>query len=193
MLDYMDPNFDIKGIASFNNIDGLKGIASYLDFAIETTIRRQVPNVDTETEKRYAEELLTKCLNGDKVTFTRTNNIRSNMNHVSMVQLKGLIMKNLIEKEAFNQRIRHLLSPTEYMDQCTQYVTSMAYNGKIAEMDEWFTNNLPLFIHEYINTNYKRTEQQRQQYEDIAYSIPETSKALEQLNLEMHLQQIKTK
>lgn len=193
MFDYTNPNFDIRTIEGFDNIDGLKEISSYLDFALSTTIHTQLPKVDIKSEKMYARKLLENFFNNDTHAFTRNYRIRENMNYITSNKVRNLLLKSLIERYAYSQRICHMLSATTTIDQYAEYATNMIASGKLDDINTWITGNLSIFIEDYVNTRYKEDNNLKKDYETIAYSIPNTNKALEQLNLEMHLHMFKTK
>lgn len=193
MFDYTNPNFDISAIEGFNNIDGLGGISSYMDFAISSTIHKQIPNVDVETEKMHAKNILHRYLQGDNCAFTSTYAIRSNMNTITPQKIKELMIKSLIELDAYNQRVLHQLQPKDYIGECATYVTSVIASGQLEQIQPWIDQNIDTFIDSYITSRYKEDEQRKQQMEAMAYSIPTHEKALEKLNLEMKLNEFKTK
>lgn len=193
MLDYTNSNFDISTIEGFNNIDGLAGISNYMDFALSSTIHKQKPNIDIETEKMYAKDILKRYLQGDPVAFTSTYGIRGNMRQVSKKKIQDLLIKSLIELDAYNKRVLHQLGPNNYIGECAQYVTSVVASGQLDQIQPWINDNMNTFVENYINTRYKEDMDMKRQIEDVAYSIPDNSKALEQLNLEMKLNEFKTK
>ena len=49
-MNFSNPNFNIKDIIK-NNADSLNDISLYVDFAIISTIHKQVQNIDFDTEK----------------------------------------------------------------------------------------------------------------------------------------------
>ena len=190
-MNYMDENFDISNIECFNNTDGLLEIGNYLDFAISTTIHKQMPGIQEKEERTYAATLLKNYLNSDNASFTRSYNIRGNISKIGKDRIRFLMYKSLIEQYAVNQRVNHLLNPTEYIDQCAQYITNIVASGKFNEIQDWLQQNMDAFIDEYTRFRYRQDPYQKQNYEQIAIEHPDTRKALEVLNLEMHTQQLK--
>ena len=77
-MNFEDMNFDIKSYISSNDLDGLNRIKIYLDYALNTTIRKQMPEINFSDEKLYAKELLRNYFKGDMHSFTSKNNIRNN-------------------------------------------------------------------------------------------------------------------
>ena len=192
-MNYMNTNFDITMIECFNNLDGLQEISNYLDFALHTTIRKQLPNISEEDEVKYANVILQRYLNGDKNSFTSNYNIRGNMEKVGTDKLRFLLYKSLIERNAYNERVLHMLSPTEYIDQCCAYVSSETAKGNLDKLQDWLKQNETYFIESYSEFSYKKSNEIKQNSYAIALENPDCSKALEQLNLEMGLKSMKQK
>lgn len=191
-MNYTDENFDITTIPSFNSIEGFIEISNYLDFALSTTIHRQFPNITPEGEKYYAAEKIKLFINQEDVTvFSRQFGIRDNVIKIGKDKIKFLICKHLIELHAYNVRINHMLNPTQFIDQAAQYVAQQVASSNLSEIDYWIDQNINIFIDSYISKQYKSAE--KKQLEVNALQHPVCSKALEQLNLELHLQQAKQK
>ena len=188
--DYMEPTFDIMNIPCFNNVDGLKDISQYLDFAISSTIYKQKPNVTMEQEKKYAATILKGFMSGDLAAFTSQYNIRKNMQKIGPEKLKALLLKSLLETQAYNERVLHQLSAASFKDQCANYITESAYNGQLKENESWIMSNIPSFIDMYIEDRYREGIDKKEQLEAICYSNPKTLRAVEQLNLQMHINSI---
>lgn len=187
-LEYMDQNFDIRSIEFFDKFNGLKEIENYLDFAISTTIRRQIPDITPQKEKACAIELLNKYIFGaDKPVFTRQYNVRNNMNAISYKQIKNLFVKMLVEKTAYDRRVGHKLVATEYKDQCAQYVTEVAASGQLDQISDWINSNITTFIEIYVDERYKKDEFVKNNMESASYENPLTNKAIEKLNLEINM------
>lgn len=191
MLDYTNPNFDIVNIPSFNNVDGLPAISSYLDFALANTIRRQIPNPDQNMEKKYATEILTEFLKGDFTAFTRIYNIRQNMEKITPETTKNLMLHSLIELEAENKVCLQQLQPTEFIDQCAEYVTNVIARGRLDELQDWISDNMGAFIQNYVQTRYKESPENKKSMNEMAIEYPDTQRALQQLNLEIHEKKIR--
>lgn len=191
MLDYTNPNFDIVNIPSFNNVDGLPAISSYLDFALANTIRRQIPNPDQNMEKKYATEILTEFLKGDFTAFTRIYNIRQNMEKITPETIKNLMLHSLIELEAENKVCLQQLQPTEFIDQCAEYVTNVIARGRLDELQDWISDNMGAFIQNYVQTRYKESPENKKSMNEMAIEYPDTQRALQQLNFEMHVKKIR--
>lgn len=190
-LEYMDPNFDIKNNPSFNNIDGLKDISSYIDFSIKSTIHKQIPNVTPDEEKYYAKVILKRYMNGDKQSFTSQYGIRDNIEKIGQDKIEFLLLKTLIEKDEFNRRVLHRLTPQDFYDECAGYITNIVYSGQLEANKQWIKGNLGTFIDVYVEEYYGKPVEDKSQREEMCYGNNLTTKALEQLNLEMKLEQIK--
>jgi len=190
-FDYINPNFDIENMPCFNNVDGLKDISQYLDFALSSTIKKQIPNVTENYEKKLATDILNRYMNGETVAFTKKYNIRNNMNKIGRERIKNLLLKTLIEKYEYNTRVLHKLNSNDFNDQCATYVTSVAYNGELDENTDWIQNCIPCFIEMYIEDGYGKSMEVKNHREDLCYDDSIAIKALEQLNLEMSLNRIK--
>jgi hypothetical protein len=87
----------------------------------------------------------------------------------------------------------HYLNPMNKMGEYSNYITSNITVGKLNEIDNWINSNMPELISDYIDTRYMEDMDYKEKMEQIAYSVPQTSRALEQLNLELKLKQLKTK
>lgn len=191
MLDYTNPNFDIVNIPSFNNVDGLPAISSYLDFALANTIRRRIPNPDQNMEEKYATEILTEFLKGDFKAFSRIYNIRQNMEKITPETIKNLMLHSLIELEAENKVCLQQLQPTEFIDQCAEYVTNVIARGRLDELQDWISDNMDAFIQNYVQTRYKESPENKKSMNEMAIEYPDTQRALQQLNLEIHEKKIR--
>ncbi len=191
MLDYTNPNFDIVNIPSFNNVDGLPAISSYLDFALANTIRRRIPNPDQNMEEKYATEILTEFLKGDFKAFSRIYNIRQNMEKITPETIKNLMLHSLIELEAENKVCLQQLQPTEFIDQCAEYVTNVIARGRLDELQDWISDNMGAFIQNYVQTRYKESPENKKSMNEMAIEYPDTQRALQQLNLEIHEKKIR--
>lgn len=188
---YMDPNFDVTNMPCFNNVDGLKDISCYLDFGIKSTIHKQIPNITPEAEKYYAKIILKKYMDGDKVSFTSQYGIRQNVDKIGYEKIKALLLKTLIEKGEYNRRVLHLLTPQNFEDQCADYITNIIYSGQLEANEDWILGNIGSFIDIYVNECYDLSPELKDQREELCYGNSVTTKALEQLNLEMKLNSIK--
>lgn len=190
-MEYMDQSFDIQNNPCFNNIDGLKDISDYLDFAISSTIRKQYPNVTEQQERKFAVTILENFMLGNANAFTSQYNIRANMRIIGLEKIKFLLIKTLIEKDAMNKRILHKLIPENYYDECAEYLTNVAYSGGLDQQEEWIRTSIPAFVDVYVKEVYGKDNEDKKQREDICYENIANSKALEQLNLEMSLHRYK--
>lgn len=193
MLDYINQNFDVESMPNFNNVDGLKAISSYLDFAISSTIRKQIPNITPEGEKYYAKIILENYMNGDARAFTSQHNIRSNVIAIGQERIKSLLLKTMIETGEYNRRVLHQLVPQDQNSEIANVVTNIVYSGQIDEEENrsWMQSNIESFIEVYVDECYGKPDDIKDQREELCYGNDMTRRALEQLNLEMSLNRIK--
>lgn len=193
MLDfqYMDSNFDITSIPCFDNLNGLKDISSYMDFGIKKTIHKQIPNITLEMEIYYAKIILKQYMNGDSNSFTSQYNIRNNIGKIGRAKIISLLLKTLIEKSEYSKRVLHRLNPQDFGEECAYYVTDIAYYGQLdnESNQNWIQSNIESFIDIYVDECYGLTPEGKMQREEMCYGNTLTTKALEQLNLEMKLSQ----
>lgn len=191
-MNYTDTNFDITNIEHFNSVDGLIEISNYLDFALSTTIHKQLPNISREQEKWYAaEKLKLLSIDGIEKNFSRDFNIRTNISKIGRDKIKFLICKYLIERQAYNERVAHMMIPTEFIDQAAQYLTEQVRIGNFDQIQDWINQYMGNFIDSYISSQYN--SDMKEQFSAMALENPNCAKALTQLNLEMSLNQIKQK
>lgn len=192
-MKYTNNNFDITTINNFNNLDGLDEISNYLDFGINSTLQKHLPHTTEDDKKRLAVTMLESFMNGDPTKFTNDFRIRENILKIGKNKIKFLLCKSLIEKNAYNKRVLHMLSPSEYIDQCADYISQIIAAGEFDKIQDWIDINLSHFINEYASFKYNKKEETKEHYNNIALENPVCERALEQLNLEMHLNQIKNK
>lgn len=191
--EYMNPNFDIEKNPCFNDINGLKDISNYIDFGIAYTIHKQIPNIALESEKDYAKVILKEYMKGNPSMFTKDYGIRKNINKIGYEKIKSLLLKILIEKGKVNRRILHRLNPQDFNDECADYITEITYCGQLdkEENQNWLKNNMAIFIDIYVDECYRSKPEDKTQREELCYGNSVTTRALEQLNLEMSLNRIK--
>ena len=190
-MDFINnPNFDISEIEGFNRIDGLNIISVYLNYALSQTIKSQIPNIDIENEKLYAKQLLQQYLSGDYHAFTRRNNIRENVDKITSNKIIDIIIKRYIEIEAYNRGVLHRLNEVDKIGKYAKYITDNVASGNLDNIKPWLNYNMKSLIDGYINTQYNEPIDCKNKLEDLAYTVPNTSKALEQLNLEMKLKNL---
>lgn len=191
-MDYTDKNFDITNIECFDNGYGLIEISNYLDFALSTTIRKQLPNITIEQEKGYATKILKSyVIDGSSHYFTRDFNIKNNIKKIGKDKVKFLICKHLIECQAYNESILHMMQPTEFIDESAQSLTVQVSKGNFDQIEDWIDKNMGAFIDDYVSSYYKSDI--KKQLNEIALEHPICNEALTQLNLEMSLRQTKQK
>ena len=192
-MNYTDQNFDINTIISLNNIDALMEVSNYLDFSIQTTLSKQFPGARDEQVNKYASSTLRRFLNGNTAEFSSAYNTRENMNKVGTTKVRFLLWQTLIERHACNETLAKITNPTEFIDVCAKKATEIIAGGDFTQLSDWFYKNKGTLIDNYIQVKYSQPESIKNQYQQIALDHPVCSKALEQLNLELQLQEVKEK
>lgn len=190
MLEFNDINFDIEEFMGKDNIGSLNNISTYLDYSINTTITKQIPNIDEETEKLYAKQILNNYFRGDRNSFTSKNNIRNNVAKIGYQRLINLFIKAMIEKQAYNVTVKHMLNTNDY----PAYITNMISRGHYSDIITWLTSNtenIEEAISNYVDLIYRKDIELKSNLEYITIKDYETNKAMEQLNLEMSLAKLK--
>ncbi len=86
-------------------LDTLELLENYLDYAIHTTIIKQLPDIDDENEKFWAKEILTGYIKEGTNSFTSKYNIRSNMNDIDLRDIIHIFMKNSIEYMVYKELV----------------------------------------------------------------------------------------
>lgn len=189
-MNFSNPNFNIKDIIN-NNVDSLNDISLYVDFAITSTIHKQVQDIDFDTEKKYAKNILNNFFKMNDNAFTNCYNIRNNMVTIGRKEIKNMLIKNMIERDAFNKVVKKLLNVTDYIDKLAEDISKTIAEGRMDEINSWIDKNIESLIDNYVEKKYLCDMEYRQDYECLVYEDYVTNRALEQLNLEMHIDIIK--
>ena len=191
MSNYIDPHFNINEFLEYNNTEYLKEISNYLDFALNTTIQKIYPNKTEEEYKELAKKtFIDYLIQNNNFAFTRQFNIRSNILAIDAKKIIFLLIKSMLISYVYNKDVCHLLNNTTYLEECADYITDIVYQGRLDQIDYWIVENLSVLIENYIDMVYLRDNQTKSSYEYLIQKNPKTKRALEQLNLEMHLEQI---
>ena len=180
-MNFEDSNFDIKTYVLKSNLEGLNRFKIYLDYALNTTIKKQLPDINFEDEKLYAKELLCNYIKGDMHSFTSKNNIRNNIYTIGNNILIKLFLKCMIEKHAYNILIKKMQGSSDYNDQCCNYITNRIGHNKYEDIIEWLNNdfdNIEEIINNYINIFYKRNYSECQDLESLTTKSEDTKKAM---------------
>ena len=186
IMNFEDMNFDIKSYISSSDLDGLNRVKIYLDYALNTTIRKQMPEINFSDEKLYAKELLRNYLKGDMHSFTGKNNIRNNIYTIGNELLIKLFLKCMIEKHAYNTLIRKIEGSNDYNDQCCNYITNLIGRKHYGDIVEWLNNdfnNIEEIINNYINIYYQRNFEECSDLQKLAFKGDDTKKAMEVIDL----------
>lgn len=188
---FIDPRFDLNEATDSCDLESLKLLEDYIDFSIETTIKKQLPNISEENERRLAVDILENYFSGDRNSFTSTHNIRNNISRCNIDKIISMLMRVAIEKNAYNKVVLRKLTNQNNEDAISDFVTTNIYNGYCSEMMASIKANrdyLNCLIEIYAETKYKN--QYKDNLESISMSEPLSSKALEKLNLEMRLNKV---
>ena len=184
-MNFEDTNFNIREYVSKSDLAGLSRVKIYLDYALNTTIRKQLPNISLSDERLYAKELLCNYLKGDMHSFTSKNNIRNNIYTIGNNALIKLLLKCMIEKHAYNILIKKIEGSSNYNDQCCNYITNLIGRKHYQDIIEWLNNdfeNMEEIINNYVNIFYQRDFNECKDLEQLTLRSNDTKKAMEELN-----------
>ena len=185
-MNFEDINFDIKSYVKKDDLDGLNRIQIYLDYALNTTIKKQMPEININDERLYAKELLYNYFKGDMHSFTSKNNLRNNIYTIGNDSLVKLFLKCMIEKHAYNILIKKIQGSDAYNDQCCNYITNRISHNLYNDIIEWLNNdfdNIEEIINNYVNIFYQRSYQECQDLEMLTSKDASTKKAMEVLDI----------
>lgn len=187
MLTFESDNFDIVEYLGRDSVYDLDKVEEYLDFAINSTIKKQIPNIDYNTEKRYAKKILTDYLNGNDNIFTRQNNVRSNIIQIGRNRINNLLIKIAIEKKAFNNRVRRTLVDENLADKCVTKITELIQTGHYKMAVDILNNEVvrESIINTYIDSFYGQSIERIKDIECIVYDDNNLSRVLETLNIDI--------
>lgn len=102
--EYKD-SYDLLEHITPMGLDSLELLENYLDYAIHTTIIKQLPDIDDQNEKFWAKEILTAYLKEGTNSFTSKYGIRTNMNDIDMVNIYQVFIKNCIEYMVYKELV----------------------------------------------------------------------------------------
>jgi len=189
-MNFEDMNFDINTYIGKNNLEGLNKIALYLDYAINVTIKKQLPDISLKDEKIYAKRLLYNYFKGDMHSFTSKYNIRNNIYTINNERLTELFLKCMIEKHAYNVLIKNIQGSSNYGDQCCNYITNRIARNRYNDIIEWLNNdfdNIEEIISNYVDIFYKRPYEERIDFEKLTAKNYDTNRAMNNLCLEVNV------
>lgn len=184
-MDFKDVSFDITKYIENSNLDGLSRVKIYLDYALNTTIKKQMPEIGFSDEKLYAKELLYNYFKGDMHSFTSKDNIRNNIYTIGNATLVKLFLKCMIEKHAYNVLIKKIQGSSNYNDQCCNYITNRIAHNHYNDIIEWLNDdfdNVEEIINNYVDIFYQRDFQECQDLETLTEKSDDTNKAMQMLN-----------
>lgn len=190
MLDFENTNFDIETFIGRNNLENLHNVSNYLDYALHSTIIKQIPNVDKDDEKEYAKQILRKYLSGDLHFFTSKNNIRNNIRKIEPNRLINLFIKAMIEKHAYDVTVKQRLITNDN----SAYVCNMISRGLYSDVITWLktdAENIEEIMSNYVDFIYDEDDEVKRNLEYLTTKDVETNKAMEKLNLELSLMEVK--
>ena len=185
-MNFEDINFEIKDYIKGTDLNELNKVKLYLDFALNTTITKQIPNINMNDERLYAKELLYNYFKGDMHSFTSKNNIRNNIYTINNETLIKMFLKLMIEKHAYNVLIKNMQGSDDYNDQCCNYITNRIAHNRYSDIIEWLNDdfdNIEEIVNNYVNIFYKRNEQECQDLEKLTSKSDDSKKAMEVLDL----------
>jgi hypothetical protein len=183
-MNFESIDFDIKDYIKKNDLESLNIIKWYLDYALVTTIKRQLPDISLKDEKLYAKKLLSNYFKGDMHSFTSKNNIRNNIYSISNDRIIDLFLKCMIEKHAYNVLIMNMQGSSKYNDQCCNYITNRLAHNRYNDVIEWLNedfDNIEELISNYVDIFYKRNNDECMDLEKLTEKGNDTSKAIENL------------
>lgn len=184
-MDFANANFEIKQFK--NDLDVVK---DYLDYSLETTIKKQIPDININDERLYAKEILCNYFKGDMHSFTSKDNIRNNIYTIGNDNLIKLFLKCMIERHAYNVLIKKIEMPQKYSEQCCRYITNRIAKNHYNDIIEWLNNdfdNIEEIIENYVVIFYKRNKEECKDLETLASQNIETDRALDNLKNEVSI------
>lgn len=183
-MNFEDVNFSIDKYVGDVSIDGLNRIKIYLDYSLNTTIKKQIPDINIVDEKLYAKELLCNYFKGDLHAFTSKNNIRHNIYKIGNDMLLKLFIKCMIEKQAYNILIKKIEGSSNYGDQCCNYITNRVARDHYDDVIEWLNDdfdNIEELINNYVNIFYQRKYEECMDLQKLAFEHEMTARAIRNL------------
>lgn len=183
-MNFEDVNFSIDKYVSSVDIDGLNRIKIYLDYSLNATIKKQIPDINIVDEKLYAKELLCNYFKGDLHAFTSKNNIRHNIYKIGNDMLLKLFIKCMIEKQAYNILIKKIEGSSNYGDQCCNYITNRVARDHYDDVIEWLNDdfdNIEELINNYVNIFYQRKYEECMDLQKLAFEHETTARAIRNL------------
>jgi len=188
-LNKMDEIYEQRGI------ERLVALEEYFNYAVSSTILKQQPNIDLLAEKNYARFLIHNWLvKGIPNAFTSSYNIRSNMNQCDKETVIQLLIKSAIERDVYKQQIQHKLVSTNPHEEVCQYVSYKLYGGEYTTLMDQLKNgevDITKLIENYVDFSYKAGPEFKNNINLLISRNPINDKAMNQLNLEMSLSQLK--
>lgn len=188
----------VDEIPRFHSVEGLNEIGKFFDYAMDRSIRTQaiknnISFVSPEDEKRIATEALSRFVKGESKVFTRTDGLREEMEKVGSKKIVDMLVNHMIELHAVNCEVHHQLKPQNFEGECASYITGVAYQGGLNDesFKSWLSSDevISTLAGSYVQTKYKN-DNKKSMMEQVAWSNPVTTKAKEQLNLQMKLDEI---
>lgn len=174
--------YSLTNDISNNTIGSLDFFEEYIDFAINSTLSKQMPDLPEEQERYWAGVLLTNYLNGDKNAFTSTFRIRKNINECGQNKVVEMLVKNAIERTSFEQGVLHKLNTENEVEFICEDITNKLSSCKYQEAMDIVKNNHVYqsdLINNYVDFKYRssiKTEISR-----VREMVPITSMALSNL------------
>lgn len=153
-------NFDLKSVTNQNTIESLDSFEEYVDFAINSTLTKQMPSLSEDDERKWAGVLLTNYLNGDTKAFTSSFGIRNKINECGQNKVVELLIKAAIEKNAFEQSVMKKLIPGNELEFICEDITKRMFSGNYQETVNLVKTNSVYqkdLIDNYVGLKYRST------------------------------------
>ena len=153
-------NFDLKSVTNQNTIESLDFFEEYVDFAINSTLTKQMPNLSEDDERKWAGVLLTNYLNGGTKAFTSSFGIRNKIDECGQNIVVELLIKAAIEKNAFEKSVMRKLIPGNELEFICEDITKRMFTGNYQETINLVKTN-PVYqknlIDNYVGLKYRST------------------------------------
>jgi len=196
MIDFNDSNFDRDSFFNVRGVEGLENISNFIDFGIRSTIFKQINGINEDLENRYAKQILTNFMKGESKAFTSSNGIRASIITIDKFKIDTIMIKSMIDRHAFNVERLHKLSFTEKTDKIAKMISEFVADGNLVDVLNWINSDqgiMKILIDNYVDIAYQKDLELKEAYAYMTHRNDITNKAMEQLNLELSLNNIKSK
>lgn len=156
-------------------------------------MEKHFPIARGDSEVMHATNMVRRFLKGNPIEFIDTYNIRENINKIGPIRIKFLLWKTLIKRKAFNEKAVKFMINLEKINSIAVSATELIARGDFSMTEDWYDRNMDSLISNHILMKYKKSDEIKEQYDTLANEDPLCKKALEQLEMELQLQQVKEK